>query len=254
MKPQNIGRLIYRNIKVSTDPATLIVLLGLPTMYLVFFGYGYQSIVAPTNPKGYMFFLAPGIMSLQTIMAGTLSGSILWVDKRIHMLAQLLMGPFTRLEYLLGIIFTTVIYALAGSFIMLAFAYLLMGGVTLSATGLGLIVAATLLGSLIFGSIMLIISVFVKSNNAYNSVQLLIIFVLDFASTVFYPYSPSLPALLKALFLANPLTYIANTVRDGFSSTASLVDLYNLLGMLAASVALLYAAVRAYMRSNISFT
>lgn len=254
MRLQNIGRLIYRNIRVSTDPATLLVLLGLPTMYLVFFGFGYQSIVAPTSSRSYMFFLAPGIMSLQTIMAGTLSGSILWVDKRLHMLAQLLVGPFTRLEYLLGIIFTTVIYALAGSFIMLVFAYLLMGGVKISLAGLGLIVVATLLGSLIFGSIMLIISVFVKSNNAYNSIQLLIIFVLDFASTVFYPYSPSLPLLLRALFLANPLTYVANTVRDGFSSAMNLADLYSVLGMLAASLVLLYGAVRAYMRSNISFT
>ena len=254
MNPENIGRLIYRNLRVNTDPATLVVLLGLPTMYLVFFGFGYQSLITATHSHGYLFFLAPGIMATQTIMAGSLSGGILWLDKRLHMLAQLLMGPFTRLEYLLGIIFATVIYALAGSFIMLAVAYVMIGGVALDLGGLGLIVCATLLGSLIFGSIMLIISVFVKSNNTYNSIQIFIIFVLNFASTVFYPYSPSLPLVLRAVFLVNPLTYVANVVRDGFNSVVSVSDIYSLLGMLLVSAALLYMVARAYMRSNISFT
>ena len=77
MNPENIGRLIYRNLRVNTDPATLVVLLGLPTMYLVFFGFGYQSLITATHSHGYLFFLAPGIMATQTIMAGSLSGGIL---------------------------------------------------------------------------------------------------------------------------------------------------------------------------------
>ncbi|MEM0271641.1 MAG: ABC transporter permease [Thermoprotei archaeon] len=254
MNLENIWRLVYRNLRVNTDPASLVVLLGLPTMYLVFFGLGYQSLIPSNHTHGYLYFLAPGIMATQTIMAGSLSGGILWLDKRLHMLAQLLMGPFTRLEYLLGIIFATVIYALAGSFIMLAVAYLMMGGVTLGLWGLGSIVCATLLGSLIFGSIMLVISVFVRSNNTYNSIQIFVIFVLNFASTVFYPYSPDLPFALRVVFLANPLTYVANVVRDGFNSIVNVADVYSLLGMLVLSVVLLYTAARAYMKSNISFT
>ncbi len=254
MNPENVWRLIYRNLRVNTDPATLVILLGLPTMYLVFFGFGYQTIVSSAETHGYLFFLAPGIMAIQTIMAGTLSGSILWMDKRLHMIAQLLMGPFTRIEYLLGIILATVIYALGGSFIMLGVAYLMVGGVNIGLVGLGLIVCATLLGSLIFGSIMLIISVFVKSNNTYNSIQIFVIFVLNFASTVFYPYSPRLPIVLRAIFVANPLTYVANVVRDGFNSVVTVGDVYSVLGMMAASVVLLYFAARAYMRSNMSFT
>jgi ABC-type polysaccharide/polyol phosphate export permease len=60
--------------------------------------------------------------------------------------------------------------------------------------------------------------------------------------------------VLRAVFLVNPLTYVANVVRDGFNSTVSVSDIYSLLGMLLVSAALLYTAARAYMRSNISFT
>ena len=46
MRTPNLLRLIYRNIVVNTDPGSLIILIGLPGLYLVFFGYGFQSITA----------------------------------------------------------------------------------------------------------------------------------------------------------------------------------------------------------------
>ena len=39
----NIMKLMYRNIKVNVDPGTLIILIGLPAMYLVFFGFGFGA-------------------------------------------------------------------------------------------------------------------------------------------------------------------------------------------------------------------
>ncbi|EQD38826.1 ABC transporter permease, partial [mine drainage metagenome] len=58
----------------------------------------------------------------QAVMAGTVGGSMLWADRRYGMLAQLLVGPFTRLQYLLGIMFTSVLFGLGGAVVMLALA------------------------------------------------------------------------------------------------------------------------------------
>ena len=74
----NLLRLIYRNIVVNTDPGTLIILVGLPGMYLIFFGFGFQSIAASSSGSGgYIAFLTPGIMAFQVVMAGTVGGSML---------------------------------------------------------------------------------------------------------------------------------------------------------------------------------
>ena len=253
MRAPDILRLVYRNVVVNTDYGTLIILVGLPALYLVFFGYGFQSLAAGAS-HSYLDFLAPGIVSFQTVMAGIVGGSMLWADRRWGMLAQLLVGPFSRLQYLLGIMLTSVIFGFAGAAVMMVAAYLLTGTLAVTAAGGLVIVAAILVGSILFGSLMLFISALVKSNNAYNSIQVLIIFVVNFASTVFYSISPDIPAPLRALFLVNPLTYLANIVRDGYMGRVATADLYQLLGVTAVMLVLLTLAVRSYMRSGVSFS
>jgi ABC-2 type transport system permease protein len=254
MELPNLLKLIYRNIKVNTDYGTLIILIGLPALYLVFFGFGFQSLASGGGPNSYLRFLTPGIIAFQTVMAGTVGGSMLWADRRYGMLAQLLVGPFTRLQYLLGLMLTAVVFGLAGSAVMVVGAYLLLGSISIGPLGALTIVAAILVGSIFFGSLMLAISALVKSNNAYNSIQVLIIFVVNFASTVFYPLSSGLPIALKVLFMINPLTYVADVVRDGYSGTIGATDAYNMLGLFVVTAVFLYLAVRSYMRSGVSLS
>ena len=255
MELPNLLRLVYRNIVVNTDFGTLIILIGLPAMYLVFFGYGFQSLAPPnTPPHAYLAFLTPGMMAYQTVMAGTVGGSMLWADRRYGMLAQLLVGPFTRLQYLLGIMLTTIVFGLAGAAVLFFGAYALIGTLTVTPLGAATLASAILVGSIFFGSLMLFISALVKSNNAYNSIQILIIFVVSFASTVFYTLSPGLPLAMKALFQVNPLTYVANVVRDGYMGTLTAGDVYQLLGLLVVMFAFLILAVRSYMRPGVSFS
>jgi ABC-2 type transport system permease protein len=251
----NILRLMYRNVKVNTDPGSLVILIGLPAMYLVFFGFGFGSLMSSTSSQGpsYLSYLTPGIMSFQAVMAGTVGGGILWADRKYGMLAQLLVGPFTRLQYLLGIMFTSVIFGLGGALVMLAGALLLLGSLPVTLLGGAIMFGSIIVGSIFFGSLMLFISAMVKSNNAYNSIQILVLFVVNFASTVFYPLSTGLPIEIKALFEANPLTYLANTVRDAYFGTLGTSDAYGMAVLSVETAAMLFLAVRAYMRSNVSF-
>jgi ABC-2 type transport system permease protein len=222
-------------------------------MYLVFFGYGFQSFASSGGSGGsYLSFLAPGIMSFQSVMAGTVGGSMLWADRRWGMLSQLLVGPFTRSEYLFGIMLTSLLFGLGGATVMLVLAAVLLGSTVASGTGVLAIFGAIAIGSIFFGSLMLLISAKVKSNNAYNSIQVLLIFFVNFASTVFYPSSPSLPFALRALFGGNPLTYVADTARAGYLGTLGITNVYEMLGLVAATAAVLGLAIRAYLRSDVS--
>ena len=247
-------RLMYRNIRVNIDPGNLIILVGIPAMYLFFFGLGVQSMVQELGTgTQYISFLTPGIMGFQAVTAGMVGGSMLWADKRYGMLAQLLMGPFSRLQYFLGIICTTVVFGLAGALVMLAGAYFLTGSLSITVFGLAAMLGVITVGSIFFGSLMLLISAFVKSNNAYTGIQVLMIFIVNFASTVFYPLSSSLPLALRALFWANPLTYVVNVTRDAFVGNIQIGDLGTFLLLCVETIVLLALSTRAYIRSGVSF-
>jgi len=250
----NLLRLIYRNILVNTDPGSLIILIGLPGMYLVFFGFGFQSITSGSGSgTGYLSFLTPGIMAFQVVMAGTVGGSMLWADRRWGMLSQLLSGPFTRLQYLMGIMLTSVLFGLTGALVMLGVAFALLGSIPTQLLAYGVIFASITVGSIFFGALMLLIAALVKSNTAYNSVQILLIFVVNFASTVFYPLTNGLPIVLRALFEVNPLTYVADAVRGAYAGTLTMADVYQMVLLLGETVLILFLAVRAYMRSDLSY-
>jgi ABC-2 type transport system permease protein len=255
MTTPGIFRLVYRNVSVNLDPGNMIILIGIPALYLVFFGLGVQSMLSSFTPEGdgYLAFLTPGIMSFQAVTAGLVGGSMLWADRRYGMLAQLLVGPFSRMQYLFGIIFTSMVFGLAGAAVMLLGAYLLIGSLSITITGTIIMFSIVGVGSILFGSMMLLISAYVKSNNTYTGIQVLIVFVVNFASTVFYPLSASLPLGMRILFLANPLTYVVNLTRDAFQGMIPAADLYQLPLLCIETIFMTALATRAYIRSEVSF-
>ena len=135
---------------------------------------------------------------------------------------------------------------------MLVIASLLIGVSTLTILGALAAFGAIALGSVFFGSLLLWIAALVKSNNAYNSIQILVLFFVDFASTVFYQNTSSLPYPIQVLMWANPLTYIANTARGGYFGTLSTNDGIEMLILAAETVLVLVLATRAYLRSDVS--
>jgi len=169
------------------------------------------------------------------------------------MLSQLLVGPFTRLQYLLGIMLTSMLFGLAGALVMLGVAFALLGSGPTQLFAFGVIFASITVGAIFFGGLMLFISALVKSNTAYNSIQILILFVVNFASTVFYPLSNGLPIVLRVLFEVNPLTYVADAVRGAYSGTLTVTDVYQMLLLGAETMVVLFLATRAYMRSDVSY-
>jgi len=136
--------------------------------------------------------------------------------------------------------------------VMLALAAVLVSAVPITITGGLAIFGAIAVGSIFFGSVMLLLAAYLKSNTAYNSVQILVIFFVNFASTVFYPYSSALPTALRVMFILNPLTYISNAARNGYLGTLNVTNGVQMLVLAAETVVVLLLATRAYLRSDVS--
>lgn len=235
------------------DPASLTVIIGLPAMYLIFMGTMFASIIPPFRLGGttynYSTFLGPGMIAFQTVMAGTIGGSMLWLDRRFGMFSQILSGPFTRSQYLMGIILTTTTASLIGAGLMIFISVAIGGEIRVSLMGLALVFLNLIVGAIFFCSLMLFIAAKVKSNEMYNSIQIMILFIINFVSSVFYPLTSQTPRILFYASYANPLTYITNGIRAGLSNSGIVgawdpVETLILVGETAAMFAIAYRTYR----------
>ncbi len=224
-------RLAWRNLRVNTDPGSLVIILGLPAMYLVFMGTMFVSIIPPFTIGGVLFtynsFLPGGILAFETVMAGTMGGGMLWGDRRFGMFSQILSLPFTRTQYLGGVIIATVTASLAGSLVLVVLSVALGGAVQISLLGIGLLFFSLIIGGIFFCSLMLLLAAKVDSNQAYNSIQILIIFVVSFISDAYYPITSQTPLALRIVALVNPLTYVSDGVRAGLVKPAFMLNILN---------------------------
>ncbi len=233
MKLPAFIRLTIRNISVNTDPGTMFFMLGLPAFYLLVLGIMFQGIIPSISINNesisYTHFLAPGIVGMQAFTAGNIGGGMLWSDRRWGMFEQLMVGPFRRTDYLLGIMGVSIIFSLGGSAIMIVLATFTSGGFAFSAISTISMIFTLVTGTIFFTSLFLIISILVRTMQAYNTLTILFFFILTFASTAFYPITPQTPEALRLLSSLNPLSYVANIVRDSMVYGVGIGTFYDII-------------------------
>ncbi|MDS0256433.1 ABC transporter permease [Thermoplasmatales archaeon AK] len=245
-------RLTIRNILVNVDLGTLTFLLGLPALYLFVLGLMFQGIVPGISLGGhvesYTAFLAPGIVGMQALTSGNIGGGLLWSDRRWGMFEQLMVGPFRRSDYLMGIVLVSVFFSLGGSLIMMGLAIDLGVHLYFTLVSTLIFIISLIAGTVLFSSLFLIISVYAKTMQAYNTITIVLFFFLDFASTSFYPITPETPFWLRAISMGNPLSYICNSIRDALlGSDLSAAPLS--MAVILITMAVLFAiSVRIYSR------
>jgi ABC-2 type transport system permease protein len=214
-------RLLYRDLKAGlwSTKSMLVVQLVTPLFYIFVAGFVYASIIDPATIAAgggvsYILFLAPGVVVMQIMFAASIAGAMLWVDKRLAMFSQIVVGPFSRWQYILSKLVSIMLQGMLNAFLVFLIASPLLVGLTVSVEGVFFIVGSLVLGSLFFGSLTLAISVFIKSNEAFNAILNVLFTPLMFLSSVYYPLEKA-PLAIQAVSLANPLTYAADMLRAG---------------------------------------
>jgi ABC-2 type transport system permease protein len=213
-------RLLYRDLKAGlwSTKSMIVVQLVTPLFYIFVAGFAYAAII-PTmvvgdREVGYVLFLAPGVVVMQIMFAASIAGAMLWVDKRLAMFTQIVVGPFSRWEYILSKLVSIMLQGLLNALLVFLIASPLLAGLNVSVEGVLYVAGALVLGSLFFGSLTLAISIFVKSNEAFNAILNVLFTPLMFLSSVYYPLEKA-PIIIQAISFANPLTYAADMLRAG---------------------------------------
>ncbi|MHB8361322.1 MAG: ABC transporter permease [Thermoplasmataceae archaeon] len=250
MKLPAFIRLTIRNVRVNMDPGTMMFMLGLPALYLAVFGVMLEGIIpsvpSSSGPVSYMTFLAPGIIGMEALTAGNIGGGMLWADRRWGMLEQILVGPFRRIDYLMGIMLLAVIFAIGGSTIMTLIAFDTSAHLFITPINILLLVITLAIGTIFFSSLFLILSIRLKSMNAYNTVTIVLFFFLDFASSSFYPITSKTPFILRVFVNLNPLSYIVYSARDILSYNLPIAALKPMLVIFIVMSVFLGIALKLY--------
>lgn len=205
-------KLTIRNFKSSLDREFLVIQLVLPLFFIFVAGFGYTLIVPSVEGVSYETFLATGAVAMTVMSSSMLSGTMIWFDRNFGMFEQLLMGPFTRLEYVVSVALSVILTGLASALLVFIVSLTVSTNVSLAPASLIQLLVALILGSLFFGGFGIFVSLRVKSSEALAATMNLMFFVFTFLSSVFYP-SYNNYFLLRTIFQINPLTYVADLVR-----------------------------------------
>lgn len=212
-------RLVNRNLTVSLNKGFLIWQVIFPLIYIFVAGFAYTALIdfVPLGNKmlDYPAYIASGMIGFNIMNSTLVSGIIIWNDRRHGMFEQILVGPFTRTHYILSNVYTIGIIGLISAALITAVGYpLFFKSVEFNLLTIPLLVFASVVGSILFGSIASIISTRLKSSEGFNVVINTVFLFFAFVSTAFYP-AEGTPEPLSTAFYFNPLTYLVDVVRAG---------------------------------------
>ena len=177
----------------------------------------------------YPAYIASGMIGFNIMNSTLVSGIIIWNDRRHGMFEQILVGPFTRTHYILSNVYTIGIIGLISAALITAVGYpLFFRSIEFNFLTIPLLVFASIVGSILFGSIASIISTRLKSSEGFNVVINTVFLFFAFVSTAFYP-AEGAPEPLSTAFYFNPLTYLVDVIRAGIFGNFSALLIIEML-------------------------
>lgn len=245
-----IFRLTYRNLVASVDKVFLIWQVVFPIFYIFISGYSYSALIGNQGIRlgdifvSYPSYLAVGMIGFNVMNSSTVAGSIIWNDKRNGMFQQLLVMPFTKLQYIISNLVTIMIMGLASALLILLVGLpTMLGSAIPTLWSIPYTIFAIIIGSIFFGSFTVIISTRLKSSEGFNVISNGIFLFFAFASSTFYP-AEGVTEPLRTAFYINPLTYIVDITRAGiYSQITDFVIVEVVVISILSSIAFFIAAV-----------
>jgi ABC-2 type transport system permease protein len=203
--------------------ARVIGSLLMPLFFLAFLGLPMSFMPATQIPGlegiGYLNFLAPGIVGMTLLFAGTMSGaSVIW-DKEFGFLKEVLVAPVNRFSVILGRSLGGMTTALIQALIIVGIA-IAMGVKLSSVSGFFLALVIMILTCAAFTGFGLIIATKLGNLEGFMAIMNLIVFPIFFLSGALFPVQ-SMPSWLRYVMYINPLTYGIDGLRGTLVGVAS---------------------------------
>jgi len=187
--------------------------LLMPIFFLAFLGLpmSFASQIPVPEGIGYLDFLAPGIVGMTLLFAGTMSGaSVIW-DKEFGFLKEVLVAPVNRFSVILGRSLGGMTTAIIQALIIVGIA-VAMGVQLSSVPGFLLAILVMILTCATFTGFGLIIATKLGNLEGFMAIMNLIVFPIFLLSGALFPIQ-SMPSWLRYIMYIDPLTYGVDGLR-----------------------------------------
>ena len=236
--------------KLRHDPNELLTRALQPAIWLLLFGQVMAQVRGLSSDSGrYLDFLAPGILAQSVLFAAIFYGIAAIWERDLGVLHRYMVSPAPRSALVLGKATSSGVRGLAQAVIVYILAVIMAIAVDFHPANILGVIFFIALGSGLFSTFSLIIACIVKTRERFMGIGQVLTMPIFFASNAIYPIE-IMPPWLKAVSLANPLTYEVDGLRalmltGGVSKYGLAFDAAILIAISAALVAI---AARMYPR------
>jgi ABC-2 type transport system permease protein len=211
-----------RNMKrFSRSKSRIIGSISMPIFFLLFLGFGLNSVVQlPEGGGNYIEFLIPGMVAMSVLFTSVFSGiQVIW-DKQFGFLKETLVAPVSRLEIMLGQTFGGATTAVIQGFLILVFS-LFIGLHLLGFTGFLTAFVFMVFIGISFTAFGIAIASRMEDMTGFQLIMNFVVFPIFGLSGALFPIS-SLPAWAIPITLLDPLTYGVEGIRYGLTGVSQI--------------------------------
>jgi ABC-2 type transport system permease protein len=211
-----------RNMKrFSRSKSRIIGSISMPIFFLLFLGFGLNSVVQlPEGGGNYIEFLIPGMIAMSVLFTSVFSGiQVIW-DKQFGFLKETLVAPVSRLEIMLGQTFGGATTAVIQGFLIMVFS-LFIGLHLLGFTGFLTAFVFMVLIGISFTAFGIAIASRMEDMTGFQLIMNFVVFPIFGLSGALFPIS-SLPEWAIPITLLDPLTYGVEGIRYGLTGVSQI--------------------------------
>ena len=190
--------------------------LARPFMWLLLVGGGYNAIARIDGVSSYQAFVFPGIVVMAMFFGAMLTAIATVYDREFGMLRLMLASPGGVPAMLVGrAIAAAIVGALQGAVVLLCMPFF----VSVTAVQFLAAAGALLVGAITSSMLGLLVAAPLRSVENFAGVINVVLFPLLFLSGALYP-TAAMPAALRGVALANPITYAVDLTRAALGQGA----------------------------------
>jgi ABC-type multidrug transport system permease subunit len=185
-----------------------------PLGYLLVFGLGMTASMGFTAGLAgvdYNAFFLAGVLGMASFGIASNTSWSFFLDRDNGIFYEMLTYPLSRSQYLLGKVLFNVLVAVVQALVTVALSAALLG-VRVRPEGIPLLLLATVIGTSGWFFFYAIFALWIRRNDAFNTITSVFYFVFLFASSMFYPLEP-LPSAIRTVAMANPITWHVDVLR-----------------------------------------
>jgi ABC-2 type transport system permease protein len=212
-----LSAVLYREFVLLTGNRAALIFGMVPMLvYLLLVATSLSNVVGTVDYNGakvpFFVFLLPFVVTMSVVGASGTTGMALFQEEMTGVSLQIWSYPLRKTRFLLGKVLGALGLVLAQTALGLFVAVLVFNYPFSVLRWAGLLLAI-ILTSVTFNGLFLALAVSIKSHRTFTAITSIATLVLVFAGPALSP-SQDLPAVLRWISWANPVTYALNAMRD----------------------------------------